>query len=115
MSGYIIEEDESFAERSRTMKNVKYDNQRRLEARQEAGVQCDDASTEVSAEPNLELAFVDNEMRGYKLLKNAVLSHGGRQAGLAIVRTDAGYLPIRDGLKGCWEDDELKRRDAEKY
>ena len=59
--------------------------------------------------------YFDNELRGYKLLKSAMLDAGERQSILAITRNSMEYEAVAAALRGAWEDEELRRRDTEQF
>lgn len=115
MPDFIVREDEYFNELSRSMNRVRAERRKRevqqLVVDPEASSDKFDIDPDASEAGDKQHGFFDNEMRGYKLLKNAVLDHGERQAILAMTRNSTEYLEVRNALRGSWEEDELKRRD----
>ena len=110
MPDYIVREDEAFSELQASLTRVRQDRAKKDDHDYEEEEEKEEADPPMDV-----VGFFDNEMRGYKLLKGALLDHGERQAILAMTRNSTEYLEIGAAIKGSWEPDELKRRDDEKY
>ena len=110
MPDYIVREETAYNDLVQALRRLRLERRRREDSA--TLDEPDERPPDDLGEPTG--GYFDDELRGYKLLRNSLLDHGERQAVLAITRNSCSYNDVAQALRGSWEDDELKQRDKEK-